>query len=188
MTRREKSFVPDLIAKSPLEGHAPLTIGGVTLAEIGVGPITSVATLRDGAKAVAKGLKAVGLTFPAPNSFVEAKGARIVWTGRDQAFLIGIAAPDLPGAALTDQSDGWAVLGLRGSGAVDTLARLVPLDLRLSAFAVGRAARTQVNHINAILLRTGDYDFEVMVFRSMAQTAWHEVAAAMQVLAARSGR
>jgi heterotetrameric sarcosine oxidase gamma subunit len=180
--------VPDLIAKSPLDGHAPLTFGGVTLAEVGVGPITSVAVHRDGAKTVAKALKPLGLTFPAPNSFAEAKDARIVWTGRDQAFLIGVAAPNLPGAAVTDQSDGWAVLGLRGVGAVDTLARLVPLDLRLPAFPVGKAARTQVNHMNAILLRTGDYDFEIMVFRSMAATAWHEVAAAMQVLAARSGR
>jgi heterotetrameric sarcosine oxidase gamma subunit len=180
--------VPDLIAKSPLEGKAELTVGGVTLAEVGAGPITSVAVHHDGAKTVARALKPLGLTFPAPNRFVEAKGARIVWTGRDQAFLIGVAAPDLPGAAVTDQSDGWAVLSLRGAGAVDTLARLVPLDLRLPAFPVGTAARTQVNHMNAILLRTGDYDIEIMVFRSMAETAWHEIAAAMQVLAARSGR
>jgi len=59
--------------------------------------------------------------------------------------------------------------------------------LRLTGFPVGRAARTQVNHMNAVILRTGDYAFELMVFRSMARTAWHEVETAMQMLAARSG-
>jgi sarcosine oxidase subunit gamma len=177
--------VPELIAKSALEGHGALHLGGVTLAEAAAGPITSVALMPDGAKAVAKGLKTLGLTFPAPNSFVEKKGARIVWTGRDQAFLMGVEPPALDGAAVTDQSDGWVVLAVSGVGAVDVLARLVPLDLRLQIFPVGQAVRTPVNHMNAVILRTGDYAFEVMVFRSMARTAWHEIEAAMQAVAAR---
>jgi heterotetrameric sarcosine oxidase gamma subunit len=179
--------VPELIAKSALEGHAPLTLGGVTLAELLPGPITSVAVLPGGTKAVAKGLKPLGLVFPAPNTFAEKAGARIVWTGRDQVFLIGVAPPALDGAAVTDQSDGWAVLALSGPGAVDVLARLVPLDLRLAAFPVGRAARSGLNHMNAVILRTGDYAFEIMVFRSMARTAWHEVETTMHMVAARAG-
>jgi sarcosine oxidase subunit gamma len=177
--------VPELIAKSALEGHGALHLGGVTLAEAVAGPITSVALMPDGAKAVAKGLKTLGLTFPTPNSFVEKKGARIVWTGRDQAFLMGVEPPALDGAAVTDQSDGWVVLAVSGVGAVDVLARLVPLDLRLQVFRVGQAVRTPVNQMNAVILRTGDYAFEVMVFRSMARTAWHEIEAAMQAVAAR---
>ena len=116
--------MPELIAKSALEGHAALTLGGVTLAEIAVGPITSIAVLAGQAKAVAKGLKPVGLAMPAPNGFAQKAGARIVWTGRDQAFLIGAEPPALEGAAVTDQSDGWAVLALSGVTAVDVLARL----------------------------------------------------------------
>jgi heterotetrameric sarcosine oxidase gamma subunit len=178
--------VPELIAKSPLEGRS-VTLAGVTLAEVAVGPITSVAVLPGGAKAVAKGLKALGLAMPAPNSFTEKKGARIVWTGREQAFLIGVDAPALEAAAVTDQSDGWAVLGISGVAAVDVLARLVPLDLRLAAFPVGSAVRSQVNHMNAVILRVGDYAFEVMVFRSMARTAWHELETTMGMVAARQG-
>ncbi|MGB4908795.1 MAG: sarcosine oxidase subunit gamma, partial [Tabrizicola sp.] len=112
--------MPELIAKSALEGRN-LTLGTVTLAEVEVGPITSVAVLPGGAKAVAKGLKTLGLAMPEPNSFAEKKGARIVWTGRDQAFLTGVEPPALEGAALTDQSDGWAALALTGAGAVDVL-------------------------------------------------------------------
>ncbi len=178
--------MPELIAKSALEGRN-LTLGTVTLAEVEVGPITSVAVLPGGAKAVAKGLKTLGLAMPEPNSFAEKKGARIVWTGRDQAFLTGVEPPALEGAALTDQSDGWAALALTGAGAVDVLARLVPVDLRLAAFPVGRAIRTQLNHMNVMILRAGDHAFEILVFRSMARTAWHELETTMHMVAARAG-
>jgi sarcosine oxidase subunit gamma len=178
--------VPELIAKSALEGRS-LTLGTVTLAEVEVGPVTSVAVFPGGGKAVAKGLKTLGLAMPEPNSFAEKKGARIVWTGRDQAFLMGVEAPALEGAAVTDQSDGWAVLGLSGAGAVDVLARLVPVDLRLSVFPVGRAMRSQLNHMNVVILRGGDNAFEIMVFRSMARTAWHELETTMHMVAARAG-
>ncbi|MCC6519444.1 MAG: sarcosine oxidase subunit gamma [Tabrizicola sp.] len=178
--------MPELIAKSALEGRN-LTLGTVTLAEVEVGPITSVAVLPGGAKAVAKGLKTLGLAMPEPNSFAEKKGARIVWTGRDQAFLTGVEPPALEGAALTDQSDGWAALALTGAGAVDVLARLVPVDLRLAAFPVGRAIRTQLNHMNVMILRAGDHAFEILGFRSMARTAWHELETTMHMVAARMG-
>jgi sarcosine oxidase subunit gamma len=178
--------VPELIAKSALEGRS-LTLGAVTLAETDPGPITSIAVFPGGAKAAAKGLKPLGLAMPAPNSFAEKKGARIVWTGREQAFLIGIVPPALEGAALTDQTDGWAMLTLSGAAAVDVLARWVPVDLRLAAFPVGRAIRTQLNHMNLVLMRTGDHSFEMLVFRSMARTAWHELEAATHMVAARAG-
>lgn len=178
--------MPELIAKSALEGRTE-ALGLVTLAEVEVGPITSVALFPGGGKLAAKGLKALGLAMPAPNSFTEKKGARIVWTGRDQAFLMGVEPATLEGAALTDQSDGWTVLGLSGPGAVDVLARLVPLDLRLGACPAGTALRSQLNHMNAVILRVGDHAFEIMVFRSMARSAWHEIHAAMEMLAARAG-
>lgn len=178
--------MPELIAKSALEGQR-LTVGTVTLAEVDVGKVTSVAGFPGGAKAVAKGLKTLGLAMPEPNTFVEKKGARIVWTGRDQAFLVGVVPTALEGAAVTDQTDGWTVLGLSGTGAVDVLARLVPMDLRLAAFPVGRAVRTQLNHMNVVILRVSDYAFEIMAFRSMARTAWHEVETTMHMVAARAG-
>ncbi|WP_135449939.1 sarcosine oxidase subunit gamma [Tabrizicola caldifontis] len=176
--------MPELIAKSALDGRR-LTLGGLTLVELDPGPITSVALYPGGAKLAAKGLKTLGLTFPPPNTFTEKKGARIVWTGREQAFLMGVAPPAIEGAALTDQSDGWAVLGISGAAAVDVLARLVPVDLRSSAFPAGRVARTQVNHMNAVILRTGDHELEIMVFRSMARTAWHELEGTISMVAAR---
>lgn len=179
--------MPELIAKSPLADTAPLTLGGTTLSEIVPGTITSVAPLRGQAKALDKVLKAMGLAFPAPNRFSQSSETRLVWTGRDQAFLIGADPADLARhAALTDQSDGWACLCLDGSGAEAALARLVPVDPRPAAFPVGTAVRAPFNHMNSVLMRTAHARFEVLVFRSMARTAWHEAEAAMRALAARA--
>ena len=56
--------MPNLIAKSALFGRAPLTLGGTTLAEAQLGPITSVAVFPG---KLAKVKKALG-GFPAPNT------------------------------------------------------------------------------------------------------------------------
>lgn len=177
--------MPELIAKPPLD-HAALTIGQATLAPWPLPRMTSVAPLQGQEKAMAKALKAMGLTFPAPNRTVTKGDFTLIWTGRNQAFLLNAdPAPLADTAALTDQTDGWAALTLQGPQATDVLARLIPLDLRLAAFPVGHCARTGLNHMNAVLWRTGPYAFTLMVFRSMAQTAWHEVAGAMHTVAAR---
>ena len=173
----------DLIAKSPL-GGASATHGALTLAEGAPGPITSVSPFRGQSKALEKALKPFGLGFPAPNRVSIGKGARLVWTGRDQAFLIGADGAALaPHAAITDQSDGWAMLRLTGPGAAAVLMRLVPLDLE--AMQPAEAARSPLGHMQSVLMRVED-GFEILVFRSMARTAWHEVETAMKSLAARA--
>jgi heterotetrameric sarcosine oxidase gamma subunit len=179
--------VPELIAKPPL-GHAALTIGRATLALWPVARMTSVAPFAGQEKAVAQALKTLGLAFPAPQQTVTKGDATLIWTARAQAFLLNADPASLAScAALTDQTDGWAALALQGPQATQILARLIPLDLRGTAFPVGQCARTALNHMNLILWRNAPYSFTLMVFRSMAETAWHEVAAAMQTFAARDG-
>ena len=180
--------MPDLIAKSPLAGHAPLVRAGTRLAEGDPAPITSIAPYPGRKAQVDAALAPLGLVFPAPNAQSTAPQARLVWAGRDMAFLIGAEAPEALAAhaALTDQGDGWAILTLAGPAAAEALMRPIPLDLRLAAFPVGRCARAPLNHMQALLLRTGPDAFEVMVFRSMARTAWAEIAEALEVLAARA--
>ena len=178
--------MPELIAKSPLSGVWPVAHGGLRLSEHNLGQITSIAAMPGQVKTVAKALKPLGFTFPKPNSFVSSGEATLVWTARDQAFLIGIAPPTAPGAALTDQSDGWAALRLEGPAAADALMRLYPLDLRLHAFPPGSSARAPLNHMQSVLMRISTHAFDILVFRSMVRTAWHEVEAAMKTLAARA--
>lgn len=180
--------MPELIASAPLGGPAPLTLGAVTLAEVDIGPITAIAPFPGRAAAVDRALKSLGLTFPAPNASATKGDARILWTGREQAFLIGAAPPEgLQGAAaVTDQSDGWAALHLHGPGAEAALMRLVALDLRALAFPPGRCTRAGLNHMPMVLWRPSLDAFTILVFRSMARTAWHEIEGAMTGLAARA--
>ena len=166
--------MPELIAKSALSGQT-VTHAGTTLAEVSLGPITSIACFPGQQTSVSAALG----SFPSPNT--HANG--LCWTGPDQAFLIGRPAPDLSQiAATTDQSGGWAALRLSGPVAADALMRLVPLDLR--QMTDGHAARAPLGHMQMILMREPDA-FLILVFRSMARTAWHEIEAALKMLAAR---
>ena len=177
----------ELIANTALEGRAPFEAGAAWLGEKTVGPITSVAPLRVQGGAVHAALEqSLGLGFPGPGRALEAGAARIAWAGHAQAFLLGTEPPDSLRsiAALTDLSDGWVVLRLHGSGAGDVLARLVPVDLRADRFGADASARTLLGHIPALILGRED-GFEVLVMRSFAYSAWHEIETAMRGLAAR---
>ncbi len=181
--------MPELIAKGPFAGREKLARAGVALVPLPPGPIWSIALRPGGAARVAAILTEAGLAFPAPGTWNEARGRRIAWTGREQAFLFGDLpeglAPGGEGAAVTDQSDGWAGLRVEGAGVVAALARLVALDLRPAAFPPGSAARTAVNHMPAVILRLETETFEILVFRSMADTLWHEMLGVLDRLAAR---
>lgn len=174
-----------LVEMTPCRGMAPKTIGTVTLSEVLPGAITSLSPLKCASLKVLK--QAHGLAFPAPGRATGKAGKRVIWTGRNQAILIGPEpAPELAQAfAMTDQSDAWAVLRLDGTGWRDVLARLTPLDLREGVFKRGHTARSQLGHMNMSLTRTGTETVEIMVFRSMAQTAVHELTQAMTGVAAR---
>ena len=177
----------ELIAKTALSGTAPVTHVGITLAEADLGQITSIAVFPGQMAGANRALQPLGLTFPTPNRFNENTGARLVWTGPDQAFLIGFAAPALDGiAAVTDQSGGWAALALTGPNAAQALLRLVPLDLRIAAFPPGHAARAPLGHMQMILLSPAADAFLILIFRSMARTAFHEIETALHMLAARA--
>lgn len=168
--------MPELIAKTALAGRAPVTHAGLTLAEADLGPITSIAAFPRQMKKLAKALG----HFPAPGTHAK----DLVWTGPEQAFLLGRPAPDLGDlAAVTDQSGGWACLTLTGPKAAEVLMRLMPLDLR--KLGPGQAARAPLGHMSAVLMGE-EGGFRILVFRSMARTAWHEIEEAMEMLAARA--
>lgn len=178
----------ELVAKSPLDNMAPLAIGTVTLSEADPGRLTSIAPYKGREKALSEALRAAhGMAAPAPNRATGREGARAIWFGRAMIMLQG-PAPDAglaEHAALTDQSDAWAVVRLDGADAADVLARLTPIDLRPSAFRRGHTARTDLQHMMASITRAGDTAFQIMVFRAFARTLLHDLQTAMEGLAAR---
>ena len=179
----------ELIAKTPCAGLLPLSVGALTLTEVDPGPMTAIAPHRGQAAAVGKALAALGVDWPAPGQALTGKGgARIQWFGHVHALLCGVSAPAALArhAALTDQSDAWAVVRLEGAGAAAVLARLTPLDLREAAFAPGSTARSELFHMAAAITRSGAESFEIMVFRSMAGTLVHDLRGAMEAATARA--
>lgn len=181
-----------LIAQLPLKQGLPVEFGTTTLRAPRVGVITSLVPFDGGEAALSEALQAAhGLSFPAPGRATSGAAARCVWTGRGQAMLMG-PTPDAglaKHAALTDQSDAWALFRLEGEDMAAVLARLVPVDLHPAIFATGHTARTLLGHMSCSLTRVGETGCDIMVMRSMAQSALHELTVAMKSIAAqRSAR
>jgi len=179
--------VANLTAKRPA-GIDPITIGSVTLNEAPFAPIWAIMPFRGQVTDLSQAMKqAHGLRFPDPNEMTQNGDLRCAFSGIDQAFLLG-GVPDASlsaHAALTEQSDAWTHLRLDGACVSDVLARLTPLDLSLRAFPVGSAQRSSLGHMATLVLRPSETEFEILVFRSMAQTAVHELERAMKGVAAR---
>lgn len=178
----------DLIPRAPCAGLLPITLGAVTLSEAAPERMTSLAPYRGRIAALDAALRrAHGMAWPDPNRATGREGARALWFGRDMALLIG-PEPDAELAslaALTDQSDAWAVVTLEGTGARDVLARLTPLDLRQDMFRRGHTARTDLRHMMASVTRPGVDRYRLMVYRSFAETLVHDLKTAMERVASR---
>lgn len=179
--------MPDLIA-SPALDAAPVILAGVTLASLDTGPITRLTIRRghqaDGAEALNS---AHGMGFPAANRATGREGARALWAGPGQALLIG-PEPDprlAQSFTLVDQTDAYAGLTLEGLAARDILARLTPLDLREAGFRRGFSMLSLLGHIPLSLTRTTAQRFLLLVPRSMASSAFHDLAEAARLYAAR---
>lgn len=180
----------DLKATTPCAGLLPLRAGAMRLEEVEPGRITSLMPGPGQAGALDAALRAAhGVGWPEPGAAHLGDGVAVIWTGLDQAMLVGPAPdPSLAAqAALTDQSDAWAVVELSGDAGPEALARLVPVDLRAHAFAEGATARTLLGHMSVSVTRTGAERLRIMAFRSMAGTLVRELHEAMESVAARRG-
>jgi sarcosine oxidase subunit gamma len=133
-----------------------------------------------------------GLELPTGPAAVSSANHTLIWAGPSQWLLLaksytGFArqCAGLAGlAALTDQSDGRAVLSLSGRMARKVLAKGCMVDLHPRAFPVGMTALTGIAHIAIQLWRSeDDIDgavYAIMVPRSMAASfrSWLSASAA----------
>jgi sarcosine oxidase subunit gamma len=76
-------------------------------------------------------------------------------------------------ASVADQSDAYVAVRVSGPLAEPILARSVGLDLHPGAFPVGAGAVTSAAHLGLILWRQEPEVFEVLAFRSYAESFWH---------------
>ncbi|MFQ6553181.1 sarcosine oxidase subunit gamma [Aestuariibius insulae] len=177
-----------LVASDPFGEALPVDQAGLRIEVGDAGALTWISPFAGQEQAVSAALEAThGLRLSEPGRMLASGEARCLWFARGQALLCGPAlAADLDGlAAVVDQSDGWVSLKICGEQHVDVLARLVPVDLRVSAFPSGAVVRSLVKHTGAMLVRTSEETVEIFVMRSFAKTLVGDLREASEGLALR---
>ena len=177
----------DLVAQSACADVLPVSIGNCQLHETDIGGLHLIAPFTGAREEVSAALqKSLGVALPPVGTTSFDKDARCIWFGQGDFLLVGSQEiPQLPNAAVIEQSDAWASVTLSGAASTDVLARLVPIDLREKNFPIGATARTLLGHMNISITREGDEAYLILVFRSMAKTLVEEVTQAMEAMAAR---
>ena len=184
-----------LEAVSPLGGFAA-THNDVLICENTGRSIVSIAVPNGGLgllkTAVSKLLK---LDLPEPGHLTKAKtgNAMLVWTSPDQYLYLFDDAGKDPArtvgsglgskAYVTDQSDAWACLEMKGGRKLEALERICPIDLHPDKFVVGMAARTMMEHLGVLILRDQPDRLLLLSARSSAQSMLHAVETSAKNLA-----
>jgi heterotetrameric sarcosine oxidase gamma subunit len=110
------------------------------------------------------------------------------WAGPDQWFAIAerggdgelhrrLAAVLADHASLVDQSHGRVAIVIAGPRARAVLAKGTAVDLHPSRFRTGQVAMTQMAHVGVHLAETAPDVFELLVFRSFAESLFEFLAA-----------
>lgn len=176
-----------LSPNSPLNGFHE-DFGAVKLSEISGRSLVSVAVPAGGEREISEKIGASFETTIPPVGASRWAGdgqAQLLGMQRDQFFILFASDEKNPLGALrasladtgyyTDQSDSWAMLSIEGEMSRDCLARICPLDLHCETFLEGQVARTVMEHLAVIILRTGRDDFLLLSPRSSAGSFLHAV-------------
>ncbi|MER9503346.1 sarcosine oxidase subunit gamma family protein [Mesorhizobium sp. M0138] len=180
--------------RSPLErALAPGAYGvqgdaGVSLTEIRNFDLVQVMARRGKAGDLAEAANArFGVAAPETPKAVGATDATLIWSGPDQFFVLSksgkhgteaLAQRFAASASLSDQSHARVLINISGAKTRTTLAKLSSIDLHPTAFPVGAAATTSMDHTSVTLWRgddkaDGQAVFNLLVFATFAESLWH---------------
>jgi sarcosine oxidase subunit gamma len=176
----------------PRHLDGPAAAPGVVLSELtGFSLVQVMARRGRWAETVKAAEACFGVPAPDRPAFVMGKAASLIWSGPQQFLALahgnGFADPlaslrqAFAGiASLSDQSDGRCLIRLSGPRIRDTLAKICSLDLHDTAFPVGAAAATSIDHTNVSLWRCPDAPgegpvYHLLVFTSFADSLWRTI-------------
>jgi sarcosine oxidase subunit gamma len=182
--------MPDAITLEPRSAFAGLLspvgsaeTAGVTVAARTQIEIATVIARGDRQALEERARSAFGILLPSGPRVAVAERIAFVGAGPRTWLALRAGRGDLladleralgEGAAVSDQSDGYAVLRLSGSKVRATFEKGLGVDLHPRAFRPGDAAVTGCTHLGVILWQLDDSPtFEVAVFRSLAAAFWH---------------
>jgi methylglutamate dehydrogenase subunit D len=163
---------------------------GVSLRFCRMGSIVAVIARKGSAQALAEVLgQRFGLELPGPGLSFAQDGLALRWAGPEQWFALadgggdGALYQDLAAAlyqdlgaaladtaAVVDQSHGRVAIVIAGPKARAVLAKGTAVDLHPSRFRPGQVAMTQMAHVGVHLTQTRPDVFELLVFRSFAES------------------
>ncbi len=180
----------------PFLGHYSKGFKGVDLREIDDNSLVSLALpLGEESKAIKAIEAAFGIPVPdVGHSALAKNGAmRLLRLGRDQLFVVFLyegmdsepyIADKLAGAVYsTDQSHVWVTLEISGPSARAALERICPIDLNPDAFAIHQLARTNMEHLGTIIIRTAPDTYLLMSASSSAGSFLHAVETSIENVA-----
>lgn len=98
-----------------------------------------------------------------------------------QFYVVGAAAlPELSSVTLTDQSNGTALIELKGGNYLAVLSSLTGADLSDSRFSAGSAIQTRLGHVSCNLT-LNDNGVSIIAPRSFAEAVWSDISEAMSI-------
>ena len=171
---------------SALEGHnAPRQFGlvgpggpGVRLRERPLASLWLIAAWPERlAETGAAAAKAAGVdAAPGPGASATGEGGSLLRIEPLKWLLVSedeIARPALDAAdgTVLELSHARTVIHVSGQGALDLMARMVPLDLRPAAFPEGSVANTGLHHVG-VTIAARDGGFDIFVLRSFGLAVW----------------
>ncbi len=138
--------------------------------------------------------KAFGMELPLrANTYNEFQSRRLFWLGPDE-WLLHCDMDDIDALtetlsaelgnvhhAVTDVSDYYTVIRLRGPDAVTLLRKGCPLDLHHTAFPTGNIAQTRLGHASVLLHYHDDGEtWDIQVRWSFAEYVWDYLLSGMR--------
>ena len=182
---------PEVRAESPLY-HADLDSlakqgprkGGIRLRENKLLGHLTLRCNQNNADQLAAVERVLGMALPLqPLTSVEKGEASIRWMSPDEWLIIvpGLKAFDVETRfrdemdghySLVNGSGGSTVLELSGDDVVEMLKKCTPIDLHPSEFPVGKVVSTVFAKSTAVIRRTGEKQFELVIRRSFSDYLW----------------
>ncbi len=182
---------------SGIEGHSPLhhadfasvakaqqgSEGSVELTELKLrGHIVLRGKLTS--DAFTQGVESVlGLALPGTLKLVENGDISIRWISPDEWLVVvpGERSFEIENALITamqghcaivNVSGGQTILRLSGRDAQNVLQKTTPLDVHPSSFPIGKVVTTVFAKTQAIISRTGEQEWELVIRRSFSDYVW----------------
>ena len=174
----------NLIQTSPLNGYDQ-PIGAMRLREITDLDLTALAIPHKGTSKLKTTIKSgFNLSMPTPMKSTADAKTRLLMTQPDQIFAMtprskhaetSVRKSIGDTAHITDQTDAWVVLELSGPASRTALERICQLDLHPDVFKQNQMARTTMEHMGSIVIRTNADTYLLMSASSSAKSFLHAV-------------